>query len=199
MMPPLRKLLAFVLLFLPLFLLCFAAYVWLFPRYDPLVMRAANAIMLQMSPPTHLAPRRDKPGWEAFAWSPEKGQERIRSWNPATAHLSYLSAVTLPALLLATPAPLRSRFLLLVLALPLLFASHVTSAILITRGVYCVGQTPREFECMWALRIAYTSGQLFAATFWILVSWRYWFVDGGRKREPRARAEAGRAGSGLSG
>jgi len=185
---PVRKLLTFALLFVPVFVLCFAAYLWIFPVYEPLVMGAANAITLQMDPPTHLQTREDPPGWEAFCWSPEQGQERIRGWGRATAHLAFLSIVTLPALLLATPAPIRSRLILLAIALPLLFASHVLSLIVTLRGVYCLWKVPGTFHCLWALRVAYTSGQVFAATFWILGTWRYWFTD---ERRPGPKARAG--------
>jgi hypothetical protein len=189
MTPPYRKLLSFVLLFVPLFILCFVLYVWMVPAYEPLVMGTANAIMLQMTPPTHLESIVEgKGGWEAFVWSADEGERRIRGWGPATAHLAYLSIVTLPALLLATPAPIRSRFLLLAIAIPLLFISHVTSLIVTTRGVHCLWKEPGTFYCLWALRMAYTSGQIFAATFWILGTWRYWFPGFGR---PATRKRSG--------
>jgi len=187
--PRLRKLISFVLLFVPVFVLFFVLYLVLIPHYEPLVMGTANAITLQFSTPTHLetTPR----GWEAFAWSPEEGERSLRTWGPSTAHLAYLSIVTLPALLLATPAPFRSRLLLLAIALPLIFASHVTSLIVTVRGVYCLQEAPGTFHCLWGLRLAYTSGQLFAATFWILLTWRYWFVGLTPKATAKPSVEAG--------
>jgi hypothetical protein len=180
MTPNLRRVLSFVLLFVPLFLGCLVLYLVAFPVYEPLVMKTANAVTLEMTPPTHLESSKD--GWDGFVWSPEEGQRRMRGWGRDTAHLAFLSMVTLPALLLATPAPFLTRLRLLGIAAPLIFAGHVASLILTTRGIYCLQEAPGTF---W-LRIAYTSGQLFAATLWVLLTWRYWFVKSVPAKGPRS-------------
>jgi hypothetical protein len=94
-------------------------------------------------------------------------------------HLVFLSMVTLPALLLATPAPWRRRLRLLAWGVPLIFLGHVIALVLTTRGVHCLQEQPGTFVCLWALRISYASGQMFAATFWVLLTWRYWSEESG--------------------
>jgi hypothetical protein len=170
----LRKVISFALLFVPIFMGFLVLYLVLLPIYQPVAMWGANRITLLMSPPTHL--EHDEKGLEGFVWTPDEGQRRLRGWSAkTTVHLVYLSAVTLPALLLATPAPWRTRWRLLAIALPLIYLGHVISLVILTRGVYCLQERPGTFICLWGLRVAYTSGQLFAATLWVLLTWHHWF------------------------
>jgi exosortase/archaeosortase len=171
------------LLFVPVFLAVFVLYLVILPYYEPLVMRTSNAITLQMTPPTHL--KSTEEGWDGYVWSPEEGERRMRGWTPITAHLAYLSMVMLPALLLATPAPFLSRLRMLAISAPLIFITQVVSLVITTRGVYCLQVAPGTFYCLWALRIAYASGQIFAATLWVLLTWRYWIAA---SRTPRDAA-----------
>ena len=90
--------------------------------------------------------------------------------------------MTLPALLLATPAPWRTRWRFLAYAVPLIYLGHVISLVILTRGVYCLQLKPGTFICLWGLRVAYTSGQLFAATLWVMLTWRYWFTECGAQQ-----------------
>jgi hypothetical protein len=174
----LRKVLWFTLQFLPLFVVFFVLYLLILPYYQPLAVGAANAITLEMSPPTHLEVT-DK-GWAGYVFNPQEGQVRLRGWSQTTTvHLVFLSMVTLPALLLATPAPWRMRLRLLAWGLPLMFVGHVIALCLTTRGVQCLQEQPGTFVCLWALRVSYASGQIFAATFWIMLTWRYWFEAAG--------------------
>ncbi len=170
----LRRIAVFGLLFVPSFVVFLAVYLAIFPVYDQVVVASANFVTKQFAHPTHLVVL-ERGGWQAFVFIPERGQQPMRDWFAGTAHLIYLSLVTLPALLLATPVPWRKRLGWLALGLPLAFISHVLSAILLTRGTHCLQQAPGTFSCLWALRVAYTSGQLFAAAFWIPLTWRHWF------------------------
>ena len=100
----------------------------------------------------------------------------LKRWNLGTPHLILLSLALLPALLLATPAPVGTRFRLLGLALMLMVVIHVLSIIGVMRGVQCLRESPGTFHCLWMLRLVYSSGQLFAAVLWVVLTWRYWIV-----------------------
>lgn len=169
-----RKVLGFVLLFAPLFMAFLAVYVALVSRYDPLVLGAANVVTKRLSPAMQVEPLR-RGGWAMFVFTPEEGRRHVRNWSASTAHLIYLSLVALPPLLLATPAPVRVRLRLVGIALPLAYAGHVLSVIVLMWGTECLRQVPGTFSCLCALRAAYLSGQLVAATLWVLLTWRYWF------------------------
>ena len=176
MNPNLRKILTFALLCIPLFLLFFLIYVWIWPVYHPFVTGAANLVTERMSPPTYLELKtEDNGGWRSYVFTPEEGLEFIRSWSNTTAHLIYLSLVALPALLLATPAPFKDRLQLLALSVPLMFLGHVGSLVALTRTTHCLTEAPGTYSCLIVLRFAYSSGQLLAGTFWVLLTWRYWF------------------------
>jgi hypothetical protein len=176
MTPNTRKIVSFGLLLIPLFLVFLGIYLWVFPVYNTAVTETANFVTKRMSPPTYLEMRRSwGGGWRGYAFTDEKGQIFIRAWTNPTAHLMYISMVILPALLLATPAPIKTRFKLLAIAIPLLFASHLLSVVLLMRTTFCLNQTPGTFSCLWALRFAYSSGQFFAGIFWVFMTWRYWF------------------------
>ena len=176
MTPNLRKIVSFALLCIPLFLLFFALYVWIWPVYHPFVTDTSNLISKRMSPATYLETKTERGGgWRSFVFTPEEGLVYLRSWNNTTAHLIYLSMVTLPALLLATPAPFLSRLRMLGIAIPLMFAGHIVSLIALTRTTYCLAEVPGTYSCLLILRMAYSSGQLLAGAFWVLLTWRYWF------------------------
>ena len=176
MNPNVRKIVSFGLLVVPVFLVFLALYLWIWPVYNTWVTNSANFVTKRMSPPTYLEPRRSwGAGWRGFAFTDSEGQVYLRSWSNPTAHLMYISMVMLPALLLATPAPIKTRFKLLAIAIPLLFVSHVLSVVLLTRTTYCLKAAPGTFSCLWVLRFAYSSGQFFAGIFWLLMTWRYWF------------------------
>ena len=176
MNPILRKIVVFGLLFVPVFLAFMALYVWIYPAYHSFATGTSNLVTKHMSPPTYLKVSKGRDGgWVARVFTAEKGFERMRSWREATAHLIYLSMILLPALLLATPAPILARLRMLAYALPLIFAGHVLSLVLLTRATYCLQENPGNFSCLLALRFTYSSGQLFAGIFWVLLTWRYWF------------------------
>jgi hypothetical protein len=192
MTPNTRKIVSFGLLVIPVFLVFLGLYLWIWPTYNELVTDTANLVTKRMSPPTYLEKRRSwGGGWKGFAFTDTEGQVFIRAWTNPTAHLMYLSMVILPALLLATPAPIKTRFKLLAIAIPLLFASHVVSVVLLMRTTFCLKYTPGTFACLWALRFAYSSGQFFAGIFWLMMTWRYWFSGPLATRGAGPKAERG--------
>ena len=171
----LRKILLFMLQFVPWFLLFLVLYLVLLPKYEPIVLASANVVTENMRPPTEIEQFRGR--WRAHVFTPDIGRRTLRIWNRHASHLMLLSLVTLPALLLATPAPFLVRLRMLGLALPLLFLGHVVSVIGLTRGVQCLREAPGTFHCLWMLRVVYSSGQLVAAGLWVLLTWRYWFAS----------------------
>jgi hypothetical protein len=175
----LRRLLLFGLQFVPLFLLFLGLYVKLLPRYEPLVRGAANAITGRMTPPTQL--QLEPPGgWRYTVFTPEQGLQGRMRWGHDTPHKILISLALLPALLLATPAPVTTRLRLVALGLPLLFGVHVLSVVGLMRGTEHLRNAPGTFYWLWILRGVYASGQLFAAALWLLLSWRWWFSAAGR-------------------
>ena len=128
----LRKILLFMLQFVPWFLLFLVLYLVLLPKYEPIVLASANVVTENMTPPTEIEQWRGR--WRAHVFTPDIGRRTLRIWNRHASHLMLLSLVTLPALLLATPAPFLVRLRMLGLALPLLFLGHVVSVIGLTRA-----------------------------------------------------------------
>jgi hypothetical protein len=185
------KLLRFVAWFVPLFVVLLALYPFIVPFYEPLVLGAANTVMARMDPPTEMGISRWG-AWQGF--NVERGYRRaFVTWGRGASYLHFLSLALLPALLLATPAPWRVRFTLLVLAIPLLFAAHTLAVIGLTRTHYCFVVEPKNVSCRIVYRIVSSSGQLFGATLWAVLTFRYWFA---RERPPAAepRASDGSAG-----
>ena len=173
MNPIMRKLLIFALQFFPLFALFMALYLWVLPYYQPVVMGTANVVTKRLNPPTHL--EGDGTGQiKSFVFTPQRGRKFMRSWGNTSGHLVFLSLALTPALLLATPAPWKTRFRLLGLGLPLVFLGHVLALIAMSRGIYGLRQAPGTFHWLWILRMAYSSGQIVTATVTVLLTWRYW-------------------------
>ncbi len=182
MIPNIRKILIFGLEFVPLFLAFMWLYLLILPYYQPVAIGTANAVTERMSPATRLEGY-GKVKMKSFVFTPEDGNQFMRSWNTTAGHLIFLSLALVPALLLATPAPIRTRFRLLGLGLPLVFLGHVLALIAMTRGIYGLRQAPGTFYWLWLVRIAYTSGQVVSATVGVLLTWRYWVPrsdDGGK-------------------
>lgn len=169
-----RKGLLFGLQFLPLFLLCLWLYSKALPSYQTAVFGVANAVTERMSPPTRIEAVPDA-GWWAYRMTPAGDKERVGGWADFVAHLVFLSLALLPALLLATPAPWLDRIRLLGIGLLLLFCVHVVSIIGLVRETQCLVVKPGTFHCLWLLRLVYSSGQVFGAVLWALLTWRYWF------------------------
>ena len=172
MTPGIRRILVFGLQFVPLFLASIFLYLLILPYYHPVALGTANAVTERMSPPTRLAG--DISNMKSFVFTPQDGNRFMRGWGKTAGHLVFLSLALVPALLLATPAPIRTRFRLLGVGLPLVFVGHVLALIAMTRGIYALREAPGTFYWLWILRMAYTSGQVVAATVVVLLTWRYW-------------------------
>lgn len=167
----------FILLFIPLFAVMAFLYFWIIPVYEPVVLDAASWVQSKMDPPTAVGT--DKWGrWKAFLTSGGYRRSLDVTWAVSVKHLHYLSIILLPSLVLATPIPWRKRFKLLAISLPLIFVAHVVAITGIVRMYYCLTIDPGDKLCMIGARICNTSGQLFGAALWALLTFRYWV--GGR-------------------
>jgi hypothetical protein len=182
MKPDLRKLVRFVLALIPLLVLSLALYRMVLRVYPPVVHKVANLVTERLSPPSRIV--FDRGGyWRAYSIRPDGTHRRLHEWG-RNLHTIYISLVTLPALLLATPTGLVARFRLLGIGLALLAAVHVLAVIGLMRGFVCLDRTQGAFICNWLLRAVYTSGQVVPFVLWILLTWRCWF----RRPEPSAPA-----------
>jgi hypothetical protein len=181
MKPLQRKGLLFAVQFVPLFAVFLWLYTLVYPAYEHAVLGTATSIMQLYDPPTRIAAR-PVGGWRADV-VPRDGSRRqlLLERDEFVAHLFLLSLALLPALLLATPAPLYDRLRMLGWGMALLFFTQALSIVGLVRGTYCLRQHPGTFLCLVLLRLAYTSGQIMGAVLWALLTWRQWF--------PRTRAE----------
>ena len=180
-----RAVLFFVLLFIPLFAICLMLYPFAMKVYQPTTLSVANEIMEHMDPPTRMQLNR-RGGWRAIVV--EAGYPmKFTDWWPWQMHLHYLSLALVPALILATPAPWSTRFRLLAIAIPILFVVHSLTIVGICRSQYCAMLDPYNFGCRWVRRVVNTSGQLFGAGLWVVLTWRYWV---GKKRVPKGETPA---------
>lgn len=174
MNPILGRILKFALSFIPLFAIFFMAYITLADYYEPFAVGSANLVTRHLDPPTHLKIKEDG-GWSGYVFKPEHGIQRLKSWKITTRHLILLSLVSVPSLLLATPAAWRVRFRWFLISIPLIYLGHVLAAVVLTRGHYCLTQTPGTLVCAWAKTFAVTSGQMMAGVLWFGLTWRFWF------------------------
>lgn len=180
-----RTVLRFVLMFIPLFIGCLLLYTQFMKVYHPAALGVANAIMEHLDPPTRMQ-MNDWGGWRALVI--EGGYPvKFTDWLPWQRHLHFLSLALVPALILATPAPWPARFRLLAIAIPVLFIVHSLTIVGIVRTQYCTMMDPFNFGCRWLRRVVNTSGQLFGAGLWAVLTWRYWL---GKKRQPESKASA---------
>ncbi len=187
MKPGLVRVLKFAASFVPLFAFSIVVYIQVLPSYERLVLATANRVLALFTPPTSLERPPDS-GWVAYvaaAAATPNSPRRLTAWPEFTRHLVFLSLALLPALLLATPAPWRTRPLLVAFGLVLLWIVHAMTLVVLVRGKLCLLGNPGSFACLWMLRLALASGQISAAVLWGLLTWRWWI--------PRRALERGAA------
>jgi len=182
-----RTVLRFSLLFIPLFIGFLFLYPVVMKPYQPAVLGVANMIMEQLDPPTRMQ-LNPWGGWRALVI--DNGYPvKFTDWLMWQSHLHFLSLALVPALILATPAPWSTRFRLLAIAIPVLFVVHILTVVGIVRTQYCALLDPFNFGCRWLRRVVSTSGQLFGAGLWVVLTWRYW-VGKKEPSKPDAPAQA---------
>ena len=162
------------LLFLPLVILFSLLYLAVKPHYEPAVQWLANQVTTRMSPPTWIDSN-DQGRWRCHVTTPSQPDRIVYRWNLSLPHLVLLSLALVPALTLASPTSWRNRLKVTALGLLLVVLGHVFVMGALTRSMWCLSQSPRNFFCLSMLRMLYVSGQLFAVAIWGLLTWRYWF------------------------
>jgi len=175
-----REVAWFGLVFLPLFLALVLLYPIVSPPYQDAVMLVANGALHHFSPYTHvevetLGGERSSYFRRTITFYFERDQEWQVDWNPLQIHLIFLSLALLPALIGATPIPLRKRFRILGLGLGLLFVAHVITVIALSRCYVCLYDSPDSFSCTLLRRFLNMSGQLFPVILWGFLAWPHLF------------------------
>jgi SEC-C motif-containing protein len=173
MNPGPRKVLLFGLGFAPLFVF----FLWLYPRilapYERLVLAVANPFLSLSSPPLWIDVNA-RGDIQAFA-TVSPGETQSVFGEDYAPHVIYLNLVFLPALVLATPVPLKRRGLNLILGLSLIFLLHVITLIVLLKSYICLAQDAADFSCFCLHGVALTSGQVMGVAVWALISWSCWF------------------------
>jgi hypothetical protein len=164
-----RDALRFAILAVPLLAVSLALYAAGIHGYESIVVRAANLWLASLSRP-FLLEVDDAGALSLYAIVPEGA----RSFGLPRPHGIYLSLALVPALLLATPAPWRSRMRWLLIALPIVFLSHVLALLLLYHAHLALrGGAGMPYTVLFGL--ASRSGQLVAVALWALSTWRFWF------------------------
>jgi hypothetical protein len=158
----------FVLLALPLLAVNVALYVLGIDAWESAVVRAANALLAPLPRPYLLEV--EPGGALAFYAVVADGARKLVTPRP---HGVYLSLALVPALLLATPARLADRCKWILIALPIVFATHVVAVLAMYRAHLVLREGASvPWEVLFAL--ATRSGQLCAIALWALFTWRFW-------------------------
>lgn len=168
-----RRVLFFIVQFIPLFVLC----LWLFPRvlpkYQEIVVRGANVGLNRLDPPMRMMVTEDG-GWRAFVIRPD-GSEEFYWYRPGTyLVLVYLGLPLLPPLLLATPLKLASRLRRLGLGMVLQLAMHMLAGFVLVWTVRCLANTPDSTTCMALKTTVNDYGQVMTFVIWGLLAWDAW-------------------------
>ena len=129
----LRRLGIFVATFIPISLVFLWLYAGWIEVYEPLPLQASNAIQHRLAPGTRVAVL-DTGHWQSFFDHPDGREWYLRRWDAPVKHMIFLNLVLLPGLLLATPAPWRTRLVLLALGLLGAFLCHVLAITTLVRG-----------------------------------------------------------------
>jgi hypothetical protein len=162
---------SFAIAALPLLAAFVALYVVAIRPWEAAVVRAANialtaasaSVRLEVDPTGRVTTIVPGP---RGAWSPLSTTSRV--------HGVYLSAVLLPVLLLATPAPWGVRARWLVLAAPALFGLQVLALVAMFGTHLSLVHERGNFVARVGYGLAVTSGQLGALALWALITWRFW-------------------------
>jgi hypothetical protein len=174
-----RDAIRFAILAVPLLAACLVLYAALLHPYESAVVRVANLWLESLARPFLLEV--DTEGALALYAVVSDGARKFAVPRP---HGVFLSLALLPALVLATPAPWRDRLRWILIALPVLFASHVVALLVLYRAHLVLREGPSMPNTV-LFGLAARSGQLVAVALWALLTWRFWF--GGPKAKPKKR------------
>jgi len=179
MRPARRDAIRFVLVALPLLVVCLGLYAALIQPYESAVVRVTNLGLARLSRPYLLEV--DPDGVLSMYAVTSDGARKLTTPRP---HGVFLSLALIPTLLLATPAPLRERLRWLLVALPLLFASHVAAVLVMYRAHLALRDDPGSLPYEVLFGLAVRSGQLIAVALWAFLTWRFWLGGSGPSHAP---------------
>lgn len=182
-----RKILLFVLQFIPIFALC----LWLYPHVLPVVQRVVVAgidVGLHQVDPEMRIELTDDHGWQTYQINPD-GSEFKYWYRPGKyLNLMFLGVALLPALLLATPVKLLDRLRLTGVGMLLLVLAYIPAGYTLVLSMRCLYNDPESGFCMWTKTTGNIFGQLISVAIWALLSWHVWIPPGViDKKSPRFR------------
>jgi hypothetical protein len=166
-----RRIGLFALQFLPLFLALSAAYAWIRPPYEKLVVASSNALLGTLTPSTRIDLQADG-RWRVHLDRPElTASFGIGSEDHGL--ILFLNLILLPPLLLATPVPLAERLRLAGVGIVLLYLMHLLT---VCGCVYVMGvlNDPGNFLFRTLPKALRLGAQGITVALWGLLAWRYW-------------------------
>lgn len=140
--------------------------------YHRFVVTVTNPLLRRLDPPLHITTEAGG-GWTIDRIRAGGQRQPFRHVERQAVHLIYASLVLLPALLLATPAPIRVRAKLVAQGLLLLVVVHVLTMLGLAHS-YLRFETG-GFGWRWLRWVLGRGSQILAVALWALLSWRYWF------------------------
>lgn len=168
-----RKILLFVVQFVPIFALC----LWLYPRVLPavhgVIVPAIDLGLHRLDPPMRME-LTDDGGWQTYQINPDGSEERYWYRPGLYLNLMLLGVALLPALLLATPVKLAHRLRLTGIGMLLLILVYIPAGLMLVLSVRCLASDPESVVCMWTKTSANMFGQLVSVAIWALLTWHIW-------------------------
>lgn len=172
-----RKILLFIVQFIPIF----ALSLWLYPRVLPavqwVVVPAVDIGLHQLDPPMRME-LTDDGGWQTYQINPDGSEFRYWYRPGLYLNLMFLGVALLPALLLATPVKLTDRLRLTGIGIVLLVLLYIPAGYMLVLSVRCLVNDPGSALCMWTKTTANIYGQLISIAVWALLSWHVWVPSG---------------------
>jgi len=172
-----KKILPFPVQFIPLFVLFICLYQEIIIAYQEIVFGVCNYFLKHLTPYMQMS---TNPHGQRLvnSYDPEHGWRWFVIVNSEDQRVILLNIVFLPALLLAMPIRLRQRLSILLYALITLFAFHTASLL---AYVYSLERmyVQKEYDDMFQKVVAIFSAgsQIFVVGVWVLLTWKYWFVE----------------------
>lgn len=157
------------------------------PAYGNIVLGIAQVFLEVASPLMHVQPEPDG-GWHVMvSQSASNPSWAFIMGNDLFSRRALISLVLVPALILTTPARLKERTRLLLVAIPLVLIIDAVSmaAVFYVTGISCYGNI-KGSSCRQLAGLLAPWGQVTGVSIWALLTWRRWLavlgVASSRKR-----------------
>jgi hypothetical protein len=149
-------------------------YPWIAPAYRLLVRGLGNFFLAALPDPAGIEAHVDG-GWKIV---PLSGNGTVFFVTPDDLDLNHAALILLPALLLATPGPLRARLRRLGLGLAILLLLHAISLVPWVAALRCLRHDPDDLVCTYAYSTFGAGSQIYAFVVWAALTWRTWLPTG---------------------